>query len=81
MTAQEIKNFILNLQSKGATIRALCMPQNWFMEWIKTPGVGKANVEAAYHGTMFGIDAYEIGIGVLEIRYHLNGEYKLDRIL
>jgi hypothetical protein len=81
MTAQEIKVYLNNLTSKGATIRALCMPQSWFMEWNKTPGTCKLNLEAAYFGTMFSIDAYEIGIPVLEVRYHLNGEYKLDRIL
>lgn len=81
MTSPEIKKYLDHLTQQGATIRALCLPAKWFAEWIKTPGTGKANPEAAYHGTMFGIDAYEIGIEVLEVRYHLNGQYKLDRIL
>jgi hypothetical protein len=81
MTPPEIKQYLDSLVAKGATIRCLCMPQRWFVEWTKTPGVGKVNIEAAYHGTMFGFDSYEIGLNVLEVRYYLNDEYKLDRIL
>lgn len=81
MTAQEIRAYLNDLTTRGATLRCLCMPRDWFNEWSKSPGTCKPNVEAAYHGTMLGVDAYEIGIPVLEVRYHLNGEYKLDRIL
>lgn len=81
MQAVEVKQVLDGLLARGATVKCLCMPQGWFLEWAKTPGTCKTNIEAAYHGTMFGVDAYEIGINVLEVRYHLNGAYKLDRIL
>ena len=81
MNPTEIKQYLDALVANGATIKCLCMPQRWFTEWAKVPGVCKTNIEFAYHGTMLGYDAYEIGLNVLEVRYYLNGDYKLDRIL